>query len=71
MTKVKKTKMDYEVVKRFNESLQYENKRLHNELHELRNLKVDFSLTRVCPSYKTAPIAKNTGAFTLTEVNYI
>ena len=63
--------MDYEAVKRFNESLQYENKRIHNELEELRNLKVDSSLTGVCPSYQTTPTAKNTGAFTLTKVNYI
>lgn len=67
---MKQTEMDCEVLKRCNESLADENRRLRKELQELRVLKLASPLS-VCPSCEKAAAADSNGVFTLAKVKSI
>ena len=69
--KLKQTEVDCELMKRCNESLVEENKKLHKELENLRALKISSTpaaTLTMCPSCERISDADTNSHFTLAKV---
>ena len=71
--KLKQTEVDYELLKRCNELLAEENRKLHKELEKLRTMKLSSPVrpprtVTMCPSCEKVSPANDSSHFTLAKV---